>query len=375
MSSRGLQVLAHDQPMILLSNRFDRLDELIADAALGHCTWSDALTRMLPLAGADAMSMGVIFGDNRMIRPLGTANIDQAIVDAYAEHFYRIGPRARHGLPPADHGIILHEELRRPDNVDEQDEFWSWFDSHNPPSDASMLIMPCIGDARIGLVVMRRGQQPSHSDISEFYQRFYDKFSAINLSLRRNARPQQAATAMLAQLQQIDCFSLVVDEDMQVAADERSPMIRYTLPLTGLARLDEDGRLGNVLPDFQSALTTMMQNPGPCQTMDLTLKTGLADTIARVVPLPHVTTIRSVKVDVTYMKHAQDPVKVYMGALGLTKRQAELLNVLRGVDALDEAAALMAISRNTARVFLAQIFERTGVRRKADLLRLAGSFA
>ncbi|MFZ5663584.1 MAG: helix-turn-helix transcriptional regulator [Pseudomonadota bacterium] len=119
----------------------------------------------------------------------------------------------------------------------------------------------------------------------------------------------------------------------------------------------------------------MMQNPGPCQTMDLTLKTGLADTIARVVPLPHVTTIRSVKVDVTYMKHAQDPVKVYMGALGLTKRQAELLNVLRGVDALDEAAALMAISRNTARVFLAQIFERTGVRRKADLLRLAGSFA
>ena len=119
----------------------------------------------------------------------------------------------------------------------------------------------------------------------------------------------------------------------------------------------------------------MIQNPGPGQVMDLTLKTGLADTMVRVVSLPQSTALRSVKVDVTYMKHAQDPVKVFMGALGLTKRQAELLDVLRRVDALDEAAALMAISRNTARVFLAQIFERTGVRRKADLLRLAGSFA
>ncbi|WP_066212637.1 helix-turn-helix transcriptional regulator [Blastomonas sp. CCH5-A3] len=361
--------------MILLSNRFDRLDELIADAALGHCTWSDALTRMLPLAGADAMLIGVIFGDNRMIRPLGTANIDQAVVDAYAEHFYRIGPRARHGMPPADHGIILHDELRRPDDIDEQDEFWAWYDSHNPPSDASMLIMPCIGDARIGLVILRRGAQASQADIAEFYQRFYDKFSAINLSLRRKVEPEQAATAMVAQLQQIDTFSLIVDEDMQVAADELSPMIRYTLPLTGLARLDEDGRLGTILPDFQSALTAMIQNPGPGQVMDLTLKTGLADTMVRVVSLPQSTALRSVKVDVTYMKHAQDPVKVFMGALGLTKREAELLDVLRRVDALDEAAALMAISRNTARVFLAQIFERTGVRRKADLLRLAGSFA
>lgn len=363
--------------MIVLSNRFDRLDELIADAARGHCTWSDSLAAMAPMIAADGLSMDLIFGDNRMVRSLGTVGFDQTMVQAYADHYHRIDPRIIYAQRYASHGVIFDEELRRPDDPDDHEEFWEWLESSSAPTEASMLVMPCVGDARIGLAVHRQKGRADHTDIVQFYQRFYHKFNAINQALRRRPGAADARSNVPGQLQHIDCFSIVVDEDMQISSPspDRATMIRFTLPLTGLARLDEDGVLADMLPDFQSALVAMMQNAFPQQGMDLTLKTGLADTMARVVPLPQTSGPRSVEVHVTYMKHALDAVKVFMGALGLTRRQAELLDVLRRVDALEEAAALMSISRNTARVFLAQIFERTGIRRKVDLLRLADQFA
>lgn len=119
----------------------------------------------------------------------------------------------------------------------------------------------------------------------------------------------------------------------------------------------------------------MLQNAFPSTGVELTRKDAPADAMVRGSPLPQTASLRSVRVSVTYLKHMAEAEKIFMAAFGLTRRQAELLNVLRRVDALDEAATLVAISRNTARVFLAQIFERTGIRRKADLLRLAGSFA
>lgn len=361
--------------MIVLSNRFDRLDDWIADAAMGHCTWSDALAAMAPMVAADGLSMDLIFGDNRMVRSLGAVGFDPAMVQAYADHYHRIDPRIIYAQRYASHGVIFDEELRRPDDPGDHEEFWEWLEGSSAPTEASMLVMPCIGDARIGLAVHRQKGRADHTDIVQFYQRFYDKFNAINQALRRKGTPADPSKDSLAQLQHIDCFSMVVDEEMQIASCDRASTIRYTLPLTGLARLDEEGRLTDILPDFQSALIAMMQNAFPQQGMDLTLQTGLANTMARVVPLPQSAGPRSVEVHVTYMKHALDAVKVFMGALGLTRRQAELLDVLRRVYALDEAATLMSISRNTARVFLAQIFERTGIRRKVDLLRLADRFA
>lgn len=361
--------------MIVLSNRFDRLDMLIADAAMGECSWTEALTAMAPMVGADGISMDLMFGDNRMVRSLGAFGFDPGMVQAYADHYHRIDPRIIYAQRFASHGVIFDEELRRPDTPDEHQEFWEWLESCSAPTEASVLVMPCIGDARIGLAVHREKGRSDHTDVVQFYQRFYDKFNAINLTMRRRAAQPEGRAEASGQLHHIDSFSLVVDEDFRANLADLSPMIRYILPLTGLARMDEEGVLGDILPDFQSALTSMLQNAFPQEGIDFTIKSGLADAMARVVPLPQAAGPRCVEVHVTYMKHVHEAEKVFMGALGLTRRQAELLDVLRRVYALDEAATTMSISRNTARVFLAQIFERTGIRRKVDLLRLADQFA
>lgn len=363
--------------MIVLSNRFDRLDEYIADAAVGRCSWTDALAAMAPLIGADGLSMDLMFGDNRMVRSLGAYGFDQAMIDAYAEHYHRIDPRIIYAQRYASHGVIFDEELRRPETPDEHEEFWNWLEQSSAPTEASVLVMPCVGDTRIGLAVHREKGGSDHTDLVQFYQRFYDKFNAINTMLRLKPEPQPMTSEAIYPLCNIDCFTLDIDEDQRLIRDS-GPMdrlIRYRLAMTGIAQLNDEDLPTDLLPDFQTALSTMLQNPFPQSGVELTFKTALADTMVRVAPLPQTANLRSARVSITYLRHMVEAEKVFMGSFGLTRRQAELLNVLRRVYALDEAAQQMAISRNTARVFLAQIFERTGIRRKVDLLRLADSFA
>lgn len=363
--------------MIVLSNRFDKLDSHIADAAMGECSWSQALAAMAPLIGADGLSMDLMFGDNRMVRSLGAVGFDEAMVQAYADHYHRIDPRIIYAQRYASHGVIFDEELRRPDTASEHDEFWEWLEQSSAPTEASVLVMPCVGDTRIGLAVHREKGGSDHTELVQFYQRFYDKFNAINTMLRQKAGAHQRGQGTTYPLRNIDCFAFDVDEDLRAAMDSvaMDEIMRYRLALTGVATLGDEGVLEDLLPDFQAAIFSMLQNAFPQTGVELTLKTALADTMVRVSPLPQTASLRSVRVTITYLKHMAEAEKVFMGAFGLTRRQAELLDVLRRVYALDEAASQMAISRNTARVFLAQIFERTGIRRKVDLLRLADSFA
>ena len=68
-----------------------------------------------PMAGADAMSMDIMFGENRMVRSLGAVGFDPAMIQAYNERYHRIDPRIMLIQKFASHGVIFTEELRRPD--------------------------------------------------------------------------------------------------------------------------------------------------------------------------------------------------------------------------------------------------------------------
>jgi len=62
-----------------------------------------------------------------------------------------------------------------------------------------------------------------------------------------------------------------------------------------------------------------------------------------------------------------------MAVFCLSERECELVRHLAAGLALEEAAARMAIARNTARVHLASVFGKTGARTQADLLGLLSS--
>lgn len=360
--------------MIILSQRFDKLDQYIADAAQGIMTWSEALAAIAPMAGADAMSMDIMFGDNRMVRSLGAVGFDPAMIQAYNERYHRIDPRIMFIQNFASHGVIFTEELRRPDGPEGRTEFWEWLDETGAPGEATALSMPLIGDARIVLAVHREDGQNDSRDVIDFFQRFYDKLNAINAMQRRTSSAVDGHPGGFSYpLCNIDCFAFGVDDGLQVHVTDEAT--RYRLALSGFARMDEEGQLIDLLPDFQAALASVLQSSLPPREIELTFNTPLADTMVRVAPALSSDQTRQAQVTVTYLKHVVENEKVFMRSFGLTRRQAELLEVLRRVYRLDEAAEAMSISRNTARVFLAQMFERTGVHSKVDLLRLANRFA
>lgn len=359
--------------MIIVSNQFDKLDEYITEAALGSISWSQALGLMAPLAGADRMSLDLVFGSNQSVTSLGTLGFEKAMVDAYANYYHRIDPRLACVQNTPGHGVIFDEEIQASGSEDEQDEFWLWLKQSNAPRDAAILVMPCVGDARIMLAVHRERKQACDANLILFFTKFYDKLNAVNAMVRLDGHNRRHALGPALSLRNIDCFDFCVDETLLVAdVDDKT---RYRLPLTGLARLDDEDRLTALTSDFSIAIASVFQNAPPHHDVQITHKTAIANTILNISAIPGPEFAKLAAIEVTYLKHNSETEQIFMCSFGLTRRQAELLQIMRSVYSLDEAARIMSISRNTARVFLGQIYDRTGVRRKADLLRLADRFA
>jgi DNA-binding CsgD family transcriptional regulator len=358
--------------MLIVSNQFDKLDDCIAEAALGHITWSQSLAMMAPLAGADSMSMDLVFGSNLAVTSLGAVGFDDATVDAYASQYHRIDPRIAFVQNMGGQGVIFDNEIEQSDPSDQHREFWSWLQQSNSPRNASILVMPCVGDTRIMLALHRETPQGNSADTVQFFNKFYDKLNAVSTMIRLDHHDHRHPPSPALPLRNIDRFEFCVDETMQVKnADD---VTRYRLPLTGLARLGEEDRLSALPSAFNLAIGSTLQGANVDPEIEVTLQTPLADTIAKISAVVGPDGTRLAKVSVTYLKHKSETVQIFMSSFGLTRRQAELLQAMRRLYSLDDAAKLMSISRNTARVFLGQIYDRTGVRRKADLLRLADRF-
>lgn len=358
--------------MLTVASKLDTLDECIAEAALGHISWSQSLAMMAPVAGADRMSMDLIFGDNQAVTSLGTLGFDDNMVDAYVNHYHRIDPRIAFARKQRGAGVIFDTDIQRSDPQDEYREFWLWLQRSNGPRNGSILVMPCLGDTRLMLSLHRETSDGNRAATVQFFHKFYDKFNTVNAMIRRDQSRHRDLPSDALPLRNIDRFALSVDETM--LAGELDDTTRYRLPMTGLARLDSEQRLTALTSSFNLALEHALQSPFPGSTIEITLKTAIADTIASISVLAKPDGPRLARVSVTYLRHNCETIQIFMACFGLTRRQAELLQALRQFYSLDDAANSMSISRNTARVFLSQIYDRIGVRRKADLLLLADRF-
>ncbi|KPF75049.1 MAG: hypothetical protein HEQ21_12280 [Blastomonas sp.] len=359
--------------MIVISNQFDKLDEYIAEAALGNISWSQSLKSMSEIVGAEAMTMDLILGDGQSITSLGAYGFDQTVVDAYAEHYAQVDPRLEYVQAYGKNGVIFDDEIQQSSLQGHNSEFWSWLETANAPRNAAVLVLPCVDNARIVMAVHRDKSSSSQNGLMGFFTEFYHKFNMVNSMLRMDIRNGGATDRPFTPLRNIDSFQLCVDENLMVV--DAGGMTRYLLAMTGLARLGDEGQLGALPADFQAALMNVLHNLPPHDSTPLAHKGDLTDSVVHISAVVGEDSTRLASITVTYVRHPAEPEKVFMGAFGLTRRQAELLKFLRHVYSLDDAANLMSISKNTARVFLAQIFDRTKIRNRIDLLRLADRFS
>lgn len=359
--------------MIVISSEYDTLDESIAEAALGNISWSQCLEAVSHMVGADALSMHLMLGSNQANKSMGAFGIAQATLDAYSDYYFQVDPRMAFIWQNAKNGIIIDEDIRQSSMPGSNGEFWAWLEATGGPRHAAALVLPCVDNAKIVLAVHRNQADVQSRELNTFLTRFYDKFTAINAVLRREARKDGELCARAVPLQHIGSFKFCLDENLVVSrADD---VTRYLLALTGLARLDDEFQLEPLDADFHTAILSTVHGLQPHGAIQLAHKTSICDTLVSITTTFGAVSAKLTEVSVTYVKHAVELEKVFMAAFGLTQRQAQLLKIIQQTYTLEDAAKLMSITKNTARVFLGQIYDRTGVHSRFDLLRLVEKFS
>lgn len=359
--------------MIVIASEFDRLDEYIAEAALGNISWSQCLASVAQLARADAMSMDLMLGSNQAVRSMGAHGFDQTMVDAYSDYYFQIDPRMAFIQQNAKNGVIIDEDIRQSSMPGSNGEFWSWLQSTGAPRHTAALVLPCVENAKIVLAVHRETEVFQSSELTNFLTKFYDKFTAINSILRRQARKEGDLCERAVPLQHIGSFKFRLDENMIVS--HADGVTRYMLAMTGLARLGDENQLEPFDSDFHTAILSAVYGLPPQGAIQLAHKSTICDTLVSISTTFNSVSTKLAEVSVTYVKHAVELEKVFMAAFGLTQRQAQLLKIIQQTYTLEDAARLMSITKNTARVFLGQIYDRTGVHSRFDLLRLTEKFS
>lgn len=359
--------------MIVICSEFDSLDEYIAQAALGTISWSQCLESLAPLIGASAMSMDLVLGSNQAVKSMGAFGLDQAMVDAYSDHYFHIDPRLAFIQQHGRTGVIIDEDIRQSSMPASNGEFWSWLEASGAPCHTSALVLPCVDNARIVLAVHRETPDGPSGKLTTFLTKFYDKFTAINSVLRKGPRKDSAACAHAVPLQYIGAFKFSLDENLIVS--HADSVTGYMLALTGLARLGDEQQLEPLDPDFHTAILSTVHGLPPQGAIQLTHRSKICDTLVSISTTFSGQSNKVAEVSITYVKHAVEQEKVFMAAFGLTQRQAQLLKIIRETYTLEDAAQRMSITKNTARVFLGQIYDRTGVHSRFDLLRLVERFS
>lgn len=358
--------------MIVLSSKFDTLDEHIVEAALGNISWSQSLEAITPMIGADAISLDLMLGCNQSVKSLGAYGFDAKMVEAYTDYYFRTDPRMAFIQQHARNGMILDDDIRRSSMPGSNGEFWAWLEDSGAPNHAAALVLPSVDNAKIVLTIHRREIGSPTSELTSFLTKFYDKFTAIDSTLRREARKGSEPCASAVPLQHIGSFKFCLDENLTVSHADGTT--RYLLALTGLGRLGDELQLEPLDSDFHTAILSTVHGVPAEGTVQLAHKTSICDTLVSITASANPVLTKLTEVSITYVKHAVELERVFMAAFGLTQRQAQLLKIIQQTYTLEDAARLMSITKNTARVFLGQIYDRTGVHSRFDLLRLVEKF-
>lgn len=319
------------------------------------------------------MSMDLVLGSNQAIKSMGTFGFDQSTVAAYSEYYFQIDPRMAFIEQNASNGAIIDEDILQSSMPGSNGEFWSWLESTGAPSQAAALVLPCVENAKIVLAIHRDKANAKSSDQRIFLTKFYDKFTAINATMRRETLKTGDVSNCAIPLRHIDSFKFWLDENLVVS--QGNEHIRYLLALTGIARLGDEMQLEPLDPDFHAAILSTVHSLPPQEAIHLAHKSGICDTLVSISTTFGDVSTRLAEVSITYVKHSVEREKVFMAAFGLTQRQAQLLKIIQQTFTLEDAARQMSITKNTARVFLGQIYDRTGVHSRFDLLRLSEKFS
>jgi DNA-binding CsgD family transcriptional regulator/PAS domain-containing protein len=361
---------------MISERRFSELLAQIYEAAADFNRWPDALRGIASAYNAPTVVFGAVGSNNEALWQIAPG-IGSEYHERYTAYYHRINPIIPIALP-SKVGSVLTDEMMLEKREFVRTEFFN--DFLTPLDAGSMLGSTVLSEEGLycAIAVQRRAAFGEREII--FQRRLTPHLTrAVQLSARLSALDQRSAASADA-LDRLSQGAIVVDAEARVLFANQEAA-RLTGPL-GCLRIDA-GVLGVRAAPQSSKLKALIAECGaphekeaggalrlPCEG------DGRAISVL-VLPLRGEAPAFSLTPRPVAIVFLSDPNRNPASAehqlcrrFGLTKAEAAFaLEIAKG-DGIQASADRLKVSLSTARTHLARVFEKTGARRQAQLVRL-----
>ena len=168
--------------MKILEQSFDAVDEAMIEAFAGHITWDEALAVAARSVGANAMTIHQIVGAGQIASPLGSVGFAQYMLDEYFDHYFQFDPRiAMRGRVPQS-TILFDSEITDDIMQSGGEKFFDWLSRNGAPNACASLIIPKQDDSALVIGVYRYSMAPNDRAVHDFLLRLESRLRLIETS-------------------------------------------------------------------------------------------------------------------------------------------------------------------------------------------------
>ena len=357
--------------------------QAIYDAAADETRWPETLKELSEFTGSQAATFWVLDGSERPRLPLFTfINLDPGFVQEYLDKVAHLDPTVQY-LVGHPNEKIVHDGLVITEREKDLHPYYDW---HGRYSDLRFRLVgqvcpaPAV-HAGVALHRTRKVGRYDRRDIERFEVLYPHLERALDIGFRLGSLGaiQQCATELLDQnpaaILLLDARRRVVYANCNAEALRcGGDGIQLTAQGIALARCRDNDRLQTLIA--RAIAPTLPTGDPPSAVLRVPRPSGKRPYAILVAPVAKeyslLSTFRPAVWVIISDPEAERPLPAarLRAAFGLTEAEARLAALLAGGDDLRSAAEKLGITYGTARVRLAQIFEKTETRRQGELIKL-----
>jgi len=356
--------------------------ESLYEAALDETLWPAALKQMGEFTGSQAATFWVLDSSERPRLPTFMAiNLDPAFIKDYLDSVAHLDPTVQYLVRHPDQPIV-HDGLVITEREKERHAYYDW---HARYSDLRFRIVGqvCPAPAVHAGVALHRTRNIGRyepADIEVFTELYRHMARALTIGFKLGSLgTMQQVTGEL--LDRNSAAVVLLDARHKVVYTNRCAQLVFSesdglrLTADGLVALDrhDNEKLQRLIGEAALAVRT---SGTPGGVLRICRPSGKRSYVALVAPMssnyPALTTLRPAVCVVITDPDAQIVLSAgrIQAAFALTEAEARMAALLAAGEDLRGTAARLGITYGTARVRLAEIFQKTETRRQSELMKV-----
>ncbi len=366
------------------SERLDRLVKSIYATLGGGDPWPEVLDELCHLFdGRGSMLTDHNFGSRRGAIRFKCDHFDDAVPETYRSRMCSRNPWLHSDLPYRPRSVILGTEIL-PDAELTRTEFYR---DYLHPLGLKHRLCGVVQRDGLGvrfLAILRAPRQPAFDEADKARLRRLLPHFQQAFDLRRHIQQDRSEReALLEVLDHVPVACMLVNQGAALhfvnTAATRLLERRDGLLLRAGGLAAGSSRLTARLRSTISRVAALRprSSQSPCEHFVVSRPSGRPPLLLSLLPIHQSRIGRAAKPEALVAILTKDPegeklesVETFAEAYGLTEAEARLIGLLAEGGGLQEAAASLGVTKNTARTHMRHIYAKIGAHRQSDLIRL-----